>query len=208
MPQEIEWQWVICPVCGQKTVSKKYCIKCGADLEEALLKPPKYRYAFNVLVVKDDDEEASVFMERFLKVFSESERKADGHCKATHRLDGFLITLSLLETDLMSGKPSGDADAALLVFSLASRPNFIRTLRNIWTLKTNQPKIIMILSGIKPEKANMQVKNEEITKIASEHGLDYVEINDDDSSIKRLRNKLIKRLLLKKLEQLRSVENR
>jgi len=206
MPQEIEWQWVICPVCGQKTVSRKYCIKCGANLEE-LFKPPKYWYAFRVLVVKEDDGEAPGFMDRFLKVFSESERKADGRFKANHRLNGFMITLSLLETNLMMGKPSGDADAAVLVFSLASRPTFIRTLRNIWTLKTNQPKIFILLSGIKTDRGYVEVKNEEIAKIVSEQGLDYVEVKDNPSIVK-LRNKLIKGLLRRKLDQLTGGETR
>ncbi|MEM1942562.1 MAG: hypothetical protein QXO30_02285 [Candidatus Caldarchaeum sp.] len=199
------WSWVVCSKCGSRTISGKYCMRCGEPLTPAGLERPvqaKYVYSFTVIVVGEDEVGKTTLINR-LAGASERPSSSQELAKSV-RLDGFEINLGFKELAKGFVDGEGGFDAALVVFDLTRRITFIKSVHYIRRVREAGSDALVYIIGNKLDESSRQVAYQEAAKISEETNTAYFETSAKlGHGIDDLSRKLLKDLLHRKLRSLK-----
>lgn len=202
------WTWVECSSCGAKTISGKYCMRCGRPLAPQTKKesPPKYVYHFNIIVVGEDGVGKTTLINSMVGPGQVPQPSPQGFGVLKRvRSDAFEINLGLKELDGVM-KLQQKADAALVVFEVPSRATFLKAVQYVKKIREEHPEILVYMIGNKSDQVNRQVSYTEASKSSEELKSKYLEtVATLGHNVETLTRKLLKDLLTKRAEVLRGL---
>lgn len=177
-------------------------MKCGAPLTQYTA--AHYHYRFRVDVLGEKNVGKTSLIEKL--VSSSNVSAALGSTTSGGWIIGNAeVVIDFRESDVMHASLDDKTDTAVLVFDLGNRRSFLKCLYFLQKLKTlpNPPPAFLVVN-IKDETADREVNQQEAVEMVKSYGLTFIEVSTSTGhNIDKLRKELIRRLLNKKLEQVR-----
>ncbi|MEM2237759.1 MAG: hypothetical protein QXR26_03195 [Candidatus Caldarchaeum sp.] len=199
------WTWTICKQCGMKTITGKFCMRCGAVLDQTQkAEPIQYVYTFDVIVLGEDGVGKTSLINRWAKTPQPNLSQATVEAVKKAVFEGIEVSLRMREMEQNIAKVAGKIDAAVVVFELTRRTTFVRTMRYVRFLRETEPMPLVYLVGNKCDLDGRQVSFDEAARTARDLGAQYFETSAKSGyNVDLVLKRLFKDLLTRRLNELK-----